>query len=88
MSLDVKALRALLDHSGCNHVEPDAQCFLADALVANAPALLDLADAVRELEPLLARIDAIGGPAVLSTERDAARRVLAILDPTNEGDGR
>ena len=88
---DVKALRALHEtwkgyealHG--DDVHPDYRRELADALVEAAPDLLTLAEAVRDLAGPIAMLVEHGDIA----ERDAARRVLAILEPPRAaGDGR
>lgn len=82
---DMKALRALLDAytAGDEH----AGWALRGDLLSAAPDLLALAEAVRDLAPLLVVPATMGSDP---TERDAARRVLAILDtpPRAAGDDR
>lgn len=108
MTLDVKALRALLakhqrSMDALNAVPPHESPLsemmaaeqssqrLASAMVAAAPDLLTLAEAVRDLAPMLKEIDETCGRLAL-TRSDALRirRVIAILDtpPRAAGDGR
>lgn len=108
MSVDVNALRALLDKAGAHRfatpagewteadvtsgtgvsIHPLDERVLIVAAVNALPDLLALAEAVRELAPLLRGLTGREGRIIPIEEMAAARRVLAILDPTNEGDGR
>jgi len=90
MSIDLKALRALLaeekrlreaiEGDGDRDARFDrwdhAHDLLMYAAVNALPALLDLADAVRELAPVLAILSADNKHPM----QPAARRVLAILE--------
>lgn len=94
---DVKALRALLDDAieggmtlpafetkDVTEYENSSEDGLVVTAVNALPDLLALAEAVRELAGPIAMLVEHGS----LEERDAARRVTAILDPTNAGDGR
>lgn len=96
MSVNVKALRALLDawdaaiESGPSSKIEDAYNAVTDAVMEDVDQLIALAEAVRELQSVIARIADPNDASidVTNDEYHAARRVLAILDPTNAGDGR
>jgi len=92
MSIDLKALRALLDaeRAAIERVDgqdgprmrewSDADDALRDALIEAGPVLIALAEAAQGLAPILRQLDATMPVYPTASAQALARRVLAILE--------